>query len=83
MTPLRAEMIKVMQMHGFSPRTHQSYLGAVKDLARYHQRSPDTLAVAELNGYFEHLVTERQLAPASIRLALNAVRFLAVGERCV
>ena len=78
MTPLRAEMIKVMQMHGFSPRTHQSYLAAVKDLARYHQRSPDTLAVADLCGYFEHLVTERQLAPASVRLALNAVRFLFV-----
>ena len=78
MTPLRAQMIKAMQMRGFSPRTHGSYLAAVKDLARYHHRSPDTLAVADLNGYFEHLVTERKLAPASIRLALNAVRFLFV-----
>jgi integrase/recombinase XerD len=40
--------------------------------------SPDTLAVADLNGYFEHLVIERKLAPASVRLALNAVRFLFV-----
>ena len=55
MTPLRAEMIKAMQMHGFSPRTHQSYLAAVTDLARYHHRSPDTLAIADLNGYFEYL----------------------------
>lgn len=78
MTPLRAQMIKVMQMHGFSPRTHASYLAAVKDVARDHRRSPDTLAVADLNGYFEHLVTERKLAPASIRLALNAIRFLFV-----
>jgi integrase/recombinase XerD len=78
MTPLRAAMIKAMQMHGFSPRTHESYLAAVTDLARYHHRSPDTLAVADLNGYFEHLVIERKLAPASVRLALNAVRFLFV-----
>jgi integrase len=71
-------MIKAMQMHGFSARTHESYLAAVKDLARYHQRSPDTLAVGDLCGYFEHLVTERKLAPASVRLALNAIRFLFV-----
>jgi len=78
MTPLRAEMIKVMQMHGLSPRTHQSYLAAVTDVARYWQRSPDALSSAELDRYFEHLVLERKLAPASIRLALNAVRFLYV-----
>ena len=78
MTPLGARMIKVVQMHGFSPRTHESYLAAVKDLARYHHRSPDTIAMAGLNGYLEHLVTERKLAPASIRLAPNAIRFLFV-----
>jgi integrase/recombinase XerD len=78
MTPLRAQMIKAMQMRGFSERTHQSYLAAVKDLARYCRRSPDTLAIADLDGYFEHLVTERKLAPASVRLALNAIRFLFV-----
>jgi hypothetical protein len=54
MTTLRAETIKAMQMHGFSPRTHESYLAAVKDLARYHHRSPHTLAVADLCGYLEH-----------------------------
>ena len=30
-------------MHGFSVRTHESYLRAVTDLARYYRRSPDTL----------------------------------------
>ncbi|MEA3273937.1 MAG: site-specific integrase [Pseudomonadota bacterium] len=78
MTPLRAQMIKAMQMHGFSPRTHESYLAAVTALARHYRRSPDTLSVADLKGYFEYLVTERKLAPASIRLALNGIRFLFV-----
>lgn len=34
MTPLRQRMIAAMQMHGFSPRTHDSYLAAVRDLAK-------------------------------------------------
>lgn len=76
MTPLRQRMIAAMQMHGFSPRTHASYLAAVRDLAKYTHRSPDTLAAADLKGYFEHLVLERQLAPASVRVSYHGIRFL-------
>ncbi len=45
MTPLRAKMIKAMQMRGFSPRTQQSYLSAVKGLARYPQGKVVYLAI--------------------------------------
>ncbi len=48
MTPLREQMIKAMQVHGFSPRTHESYLAAVTALARYYHRSPDALCIADL-----------------------------------
>ncbi|WP_295432570.1 site-specific integrase [uncultured Thiodictyon sp.] len=76
MTPLRQRMIAAMQMRGFSPRTHESYLDAVRDLAKFTRRSPDTLEHADLKRYFEHLVLERQLAPASVRLFYNGIRFL-------
>jgi len=76
MTTLRQRMITAMQMHGFSPRTHASYLGAVRGLAKYTHRAPDTLERGDLKGYFEHLVTERKLAPASVRLSYNGIRFL-------
>lgn len=36
-------MIAAMQMRGFSPRTYASYLAAVRALARFTRRSPDTL----------------------------------------
>jgi integrase/recombinase XerD len=78
MTPLRQRMIAAMQMRGFSPRTHESYLAAVRDLAKFARRSPDTLARADLARYFEHLVVERKLAPASVRLSYNGIRFLYV-----
>jgi len=76
MTPLRAAMIRAMQVRGFSPRTHRSYLAAVTDLARYHRRSPAELEVKDLCRYFEHLAIERELSASSCRLALNSVRFL-------
>ena len=76
MTPLRQEMIDAMQVRGFSVRTHQSYLSAVRDLSRYYHRPPDQLSVDELQAYFLYLVKERGLSGASCRLYLNGIRFL-------
>jgi len=76
MTPLRAAMIKAMQVRGYSPRTHETYLSAVTDFARYHGRCPAALDVQDLRRYIEYLITERELAPATCRQSLNAIRFL-------
>lgn len=76
MTPLRQQMIDAMRQRGFSERTHQSYLHAVKELARYHRRSPSELGIDELQAFFKYLAVERELSPASCRLYLNGVRFL-------
>jgi site-specific recombinase XerD len=69
-------MIEAMQQRGFSLRTHQSYLAAVSDLARYYHRSPAQLSLDDLQAYFKYLAIERSLSGASCRLYLNAVRFL-------
>jgi len=76
MSPLREQMIAQMKQRGFSVRTHQSYLTAVTELARFHKRSPDSLNIDDLQRFFNYLVQERELAPASVRLYLNGVRFL-------
>lgn len=76
MTPLRQKMMDAMQVRGFSVRTHQSYLSAVSDLARYYHRSPAQLNTSELQAYFLYLVKERGLSGASCRLYLNGIRFL-------
>jgi len=76
MTSLRQRMIEAMQMRGFSPRTHESYLDAVRGLAKYSRRAPDTLERGDLKDYFEYLVLRRKLAPASVRLSYNGIRFL-------
>lgn len=76
MSPLRQQMIEAMQVRGFSPRTHQSYLAAVTALARFHRRSPDTLDVPALEAFFKHLAIDRQLSGATCRLMFNGIRFL-------
>ena len=76
MTPLPQTMIQAMCQHGFSPRTQQSYLYVVTELARYYRRSPDQLKVDDLQAYFNYLVQERSLSPASCRLYLHGIRFL-------
>ena len=76
MTPLRHLMIEAMRLRGFVPRTHVSYLRAVKQLARHYGRSPDDLSVEELAAYFRYLVLVHGLSPASCRQHLNEFRLL-------
>lgn len=76
MTPLRQQMIDAMRQRGFSPRTHQSYLYAVTSLARHYRRSPAELSSEQLQGYFNYLVQQRALSPATCRLQLHGIRFL-------
>lgn len=78
MTPLRKQMIEAMQLRGFSPRTHKSYLYAVEKLAGHYHRSPDRLSPAQVQAFFKYLALDRRLSPASCRLYLNAVRFFYV-----
>ena len=75
MTPLRQQMISAMRQRGFSVRTHESYLYAVTDLARYFHQPPDQLRPNHIQNYFVYLVQERNLSSASCRLYLNGLRF--------
>ncbi|HFE37597.1 MAG TPA: hypothetical protein ENK06_04135 [Gammaproteobacteria bacterium] len=78
MTPLRQSMIEAMQLRGFSPRTHESYLHSVELLARYFYRSPDQLSVGDIQAYLKHVVIDQKLSPSTCRLRLNGIRFLFV-----
>ena len=43
MQTLTERMGEDMRLRGFAPKTQQSYRGAVAILAKFHQRSPDSL----------------------------------------
>lgn len=76
MTPLRQQMINAMRQRGLSDRTHQTYLYAVRQLAKYFHRPPDQLTLDDIQAFFVYLVQEKGLSHSSCCLHLNAFRFL-------
>jgi len=52
MSILRERMIQDMQPRGFSPRTQESYIRAVRKLAEHYHKSPDLITDEELREYF-------------------------------
>jgi len=78
MTPLRQRMLEDMQLRGLSSRTQETCLTAVRQLALHFDCSPDILTEEQIRQYFLFLRNQRHLAPNSINVALNAVKFLFV-----
>lgn len=76
MTPLRHQMLEAMCQRGFSKRTQESYVYAVRSLAAYFGRSPALLSMLELQQYFKVLAVDRKLSASTCRLHLHGIRFL-------
>jgi len=75
MTPLRKRMIEDMQLRGFSARTQEAYVHAVRQLAKHDHRPPDRITEEELRQYFLHLTNVRHFARASVTIALCGIKF--------
>jgi hypothetical protein len=68
MTTLRQRMIDAMVLRGFRPRTQESYLRAVSQMARHYHRSPELITDQEVRAYLLHLVRVGNWpAPASTK----------------
>ena len=76
MSALREEVELQMRLRGFSPKTHESYIHALKELARFYRRPLDTLACADVQKFFDHLISTRKLVWATVNVYFSAYRFL-------
>lgn len=76
MKTLRERMNDAMILRGFAARTQESYLAAVRALAKHYRRSPDLLTAEEIEAYHLHLIVERKLAYSSVNQSASACRFL-------
>ena len=76
MTPLRQRLLEDMQVRNLSPLTQRSYVEHISRFARYVGRSPAGLGPEQIRAYQVYLATDKQLAPASIVIAVAALRFL-------
>jgi integrase/recombinase XerD len=74
-TPLRQKMIEDMQLRGLAVRTQESYLLAVRQLARHYQKSPDQISEDELRQYFLFLMNEKHAARSTCTINLCGIKF--------
>src|SRR5947209_3651875 len=71
MTPLRKRMLEELQRRNYSSETIRSYLGTVKDFARYLGKSPDKAKQEDLRKYQLYLLNERKLDIDSQRMVVH------------
>ena len=75
MTPLRAKMVRDMQLQRLAPRTQEAYVTAVAGLAKFSQRSPDQLSPEQMRTSLHHVLVERRLAWSSCHQVACGLRF--------
>lgn len=71
----RERMSEDMRLRDFRPCSQRSYLLAVRQFIEHVGREPDTFTDDDVRSHFLYLREERKLAPASINVAVHAVRF--------
>lgn len=72
---LYERMIEDMQLKGFSPRTQDSYLLAVRRLERHYDKSPDIITEEEIRQYFLHRTNVDKWNRATCSIALSGIKF--------
>jgi site-specific recombinase XerD len=73
-SPLRRRMIEDMRMRKLSDKTQSTYIRAVRHLAGYLGRSPDTATDEDLRRYQLHCV-DRGVSPMALNAAITGLKF--------
>src|SRR6478672_5323885 len=73
-SPLRQRMLEDMSLRGFTPDTQRDYIRAVKKLAAFLGRSPDTATAEDLRAFQLHL-TATGVQPPTINGTVTVLRF--------
>ena len=76
MTTLRQRMTEDMQVRNLALSTQESYVQQVSLFARHFNQSPEQLGPEDVRAYQVYLTNEKKLAPASILIAVAAIRFV-------
>jgi integrase/recombinase XerD len=71
----RERMSQDMRLRDFRPRTQEGYLAAARQFVDWTAKDPGDLVEDDVRRYFLYLRETRRLAPASINLAVHALRF--------
>ena len=73
-SPLRQRMLDDMRMRKLQPRTQAGHIRAVRRLATFLERAPDTASADDLRRFQLHLV-DQGASPITINATLTALKF--------
>ena len=73
-SPLRQRMLDDMRLRKFAPKTQTGYICAVKHLAGYLGRSPDSATVEELRRFQLYLV-DHGTSPITLNATIAGLKF--------
>jgi len=73
-TPLRQRMLDDMRMRKLGPKTQAAYIRAVRYLAGFLQRSPDTATAEDLRRFQLHMV-DRGVSPITLNATITGLKF--------
>ena len=76
MTELRQRMIDAMVQRGFAARTQETYIRAIRRMAKHYRRDPALYTPQEVQAYLLHMVKHEQLSYSSMNQAACAAQFL-------
>ena len=73
-SPLRQRMLEDMRMRKLEPKTQTGYIRAVRKLAAFLKRSPDTATAEDLRRFQLHLV-DQGTSPITLNATLTGLKF--------
>ena len=76
MTELRQRMLDAMVQRGFAQRTQESYISAIRRMAKHYRRDPALYTQQDVQAYLLHMVKEDKLSYSSMNQAACAAQFL-------
>ena len=75
MTHLRQRMLEDLQLRGYSVRTQQVYVRAVRLLAEHYGQSPESITEEQLRQYFLYVKNVKKWSRAASTIALCGIKF--------
>jgi integrase/recombinase XerD len=76
MTTLLQRMQDDMTIRNLAPNTQASYIHHISMFTQRLEKSPENVVPDEIRSYQLYLWTERKAAPATVAIAVSALRFL-------
>ena len=75
MTELRKRFIEDVQLKGYSVRTQEMYVRAVRQLSQHYKRTPDLITDEELRDYFLYNLNVRKWSRTASTISLCGIKF--------